>query len=702
MKAFWSRLLALIRFDSSSTHLAWFLAAINMALVLLVLAGMSWSAIGLLRDLGNEQALARVQLAGATAREELRRASEDALTAARDIARRPVLNRLLAEEAASDIVPVLRRTCEPNVVDGCAVVVANAVVASTGDGVPWPQIIAARAEQGEHFMTAPQDLPNALLGASAPIENSSDAQIFVVRWLGPDLAKRLTARAGLEVRIVSYRAFSQAPDDAFARLHAAGLADGRSAVARIDKPDIFASSYPVFASTGEAVVLLETRNPANEINTSVSRLVRRLLLTAVVLGLIAVFVGIFLGRRVAGPVRELTDAAVRLGRGDFSTSIPAHGAAEVGALANTMEEMRRNLVELTSTLRRREAEARAVLGGIVEGVFAVDDARRIRFLNPQGEKLLGVASDEAIGKFCGDVLRPCLVDGVRPCETHCPILEARSSASARAVEQLSPTDGLPRTTVITSAAPVEGMQVQVIRDETELEAVRRARDTVLANISHEFRTPLAAQLASIELLRDGIDTMGPVERRELLRSLEHGALRLTRLIDNLLESVRIESGQLGIRRQSYALPDVIADAEALVGSLIVQRHQKLAIELPQNLPALEGDVPRITQVFVNLLANAGKYAPDGSTIHVGAAAMPSSQVAVWVEDEGAGVPVEERAVIFDRFRRSSDAEPEPGGLGLGLWIAKSIVERHGGTIEVTRTAEERTRFTITLPVGAAT
>src|SRR5579883_1171036 len=106
-----------------------------------------------------------------------------------------------------------------------------------------------------------------------------------------------------------------------------------------------------------------------------------------------------------------------------------------------------------------------------------------------------------------------------------------------------------RTTLITSSGPVEGLQVQVIRDETELEAVRRARDSVLANISHEFRTPLAAQLATIELLRERL-TESNAEHAPLVRSLERGTLRLTRLIDNLLESVRIESGQLAIRRQS--------------------------------------------------------------------------------------------------------------------------------------------------------
>ena len=692
------RLTAALRFDSSSTRLSWLLAAINMALVLLVLGGMSWSAIDLLRKLRDDQAFGRVQLAGATARDELRRVGEDTLTTARVLASDPTITRLLTDNQPTDLVPVLRRGCERNAADSCAIVVGREVLVATATDVPWPQVFSAQDEQGERFLTSPAGLTTALLGAVAPIDNRPDARIFVIRWLGTDLAKRLSARSGLDVHLVSNSVFSKSADDAFARLHAAGLADGRSAVARIEDPDQYVSSYPVFASTGEAIALIETRLPAAELDNTVARLIRRLLLTAGIVGVLAVAVGLYLGRRVAGPVRELTDAAVRLGAGDFSTSIPARGAAEVGALAKTMEDMRRNLVELTSTLRRREAEARAVLGGIVEGVFAVDEARRIRFLNPQAERLLGIRSEEAIGRFCGDVLKPCEVDGVRPCETLCPIVQSRTSGSARAVERLIPSGTRERTAVITSAGPVEGLQVQVIRDETELEAVRRARDTVLANISHEFRTPLAAQLASIELLRDGIDTMGADQRSQLLRSLEHGALRLTRLIDNLLESVRIESGQIGLRHQSLHVDELVADAQAMVGSLITQRHQTLAIELPGELPAVEGDAPRLTQVFVNLLANAAKYAPENSAVRVGAAQTDHS-ISIWVEDEGPGVPEDERGLIFERFRRSVEGEPEPGGLGLGLWISRSIVERHGGTIDVSRTPENRTRFTVTLPVG---
>jgi signal transduction histidine kinase len=499
------------------------------------------------------------------------------------------------------------------------------------------------------------------------------------------------------VRLVGYRVFSVSTVDALTRLHSGALSDGRSAAVRIDELDVFASSYPVFASTGEAIALIETRLPTIELDESVDALVRRLWITALLLGALAVGAAVWLGKQVADPVLELTDAASRLGQGDFSTSIPVHGAAEVGVLSRTMEDMRTNLVDLTGALRRREAEAQAVLNGVVEGVFAVDRQRNIAYLNPQAARLLGVEAQAVIGQFCGDVLMPCKVEGERPCERNCPILQAREGGSARAVESLELATGQPRSVVVTSAAPVDGLQVQVMRDETDLEAVRRARDSVLANISHEFRTPLAAQLASIELLREGLGSMNDAQRRELVMSLERGTHRLTRLIDNLLESVRIESGQLAIRRQSLALSEIVDDARELLGSLFELRKQALEVNLPDNLPPIDGDGPRLTQVFVNLLANANKYAPENSVVRVGAR-VQDRQIVAWVEDEGPGVPDSAQGSIFERFSRGKAEEPEPGGLGLGLWIVKSIVERHGGGVRAERTAEGRTRFSVTLPI----
>jgi signal transduction histidine kinase len=130
------------------------------------------------------------------------------------------------------------------------------------------------------------------------------------------------------------------------------------------------------------------------------------------------------------------------------------------------------------------------------------------------------------------------------------------------------------------------------------------------------------------------------------------------------------------------------------------RHQQIEVSIPQGLPLIDGDLHRLTQVFVNLIANANKFAPEGSTVRVGA--EPSgSTVTAWVEDEGPGPATADSEAIFARFRRGAGEEPEPGGLGLGLWIVKSIIERHSGTIALTRTEQGRTRFVMTLPAEKA-
>ena len=261
--------------------------------------------------------------------------------------------------------------------------------------------------------------------------------------------------------------------------------------------------------------------------------------------------------------------------------------------------------------------------------------------------------------------------------------------------------------MITSAPPTEDQQFQVLRDETGVEAARRQRDAVLANISHEFRTPLSAQLASIELLRDRLlqDPAGlDPQTHDLVLSLERGSLRLTQLIDNLLESVRIESGQASIRSRPVALDEVVEEAVEMTAPLLAQRGQEVVVELPYPLPPVRGDAPRLTQVFVNLLANANKFAPPRSLVRVGGA-VDGGRIALWVEDEGPGLPDASAAPLFDRFvRRAGDGdEPETGGMGLGLWIVRSIVERHGGTVEaVPGQAGRGTRMRVVLPVERPT
>ncbi len=665
--------------------------------VLIAIAALALGAGGLLREQADQQALARVRLAGLAARDDIRRHGEDTLTSARLLASRPTLLRLLRDVNVPQIPLFLRRFCDTAHLDSCAVLLDGQVLASTGLPTAWGDAQQAAKEQGEGFMLAGADAPAGQLGAMVEIPGVAGARVMVLRLFDERFARALSEQVGVEVRLLRISNWLEAVDTDFRDLHSQALANGQTAVAEIGAHGLYASSTPVFAATGEGVVLIEARLPASEVSGAVDRFVRQLTVTTIVLAAFALGLALLLARRIGAPLRALATSAEQLGRGNFSSSIPVAGTKEIAALARTMDNMRRNLIDLTTTLRRREAEAQAVLQGVVEGVFAVDSERRIRYLNPQAARMLGAPAADLTGKFCGDVLRPCLVAGRPPCDTACPIVAARSEGKAQATERIE-AGGEPRTVVITSAAPTDGLQVQVMRDETELEAVRRARDSVLANISHEFRTPLAAQLASVELLLDGLDGMPRERLGELLHSLQRGTLRLTRLIDNLLESVRIESGQLSIRRQPVMLAQVVEDAEALIEGLLTQRRQRLLVELPANLPVVNGDAQRLSQVVTNLLANASKFGPEDSDIRIGAEAG-GGEVSLWVEDEGPGASELDGTTIFERFYRSADQEPEPRGLGLGLWIVKSIVLRHGGRVAAARTAEARTRFTVTLPAG---
>jgi signal transduction histidine kinase len=341
-----------------------------------------------------------------------------------------------------------------------------------------------------------------------------------------------------------------------------------------------------------------------------------------------------------------------------------------------------------------------VLNGVVEGVYVTDEQRLIRYANTQFARMMRREPQELLGQFCGDVLHPRLSAAERPCERNCPILQARTHGAARCVETLRLADDTTLSTVVVSAAPSDGRQVQLLRDESALEAARRARDSVLGNISHEFRTPLAAQLASIELLRDGLHRLPPEAHEELLANVERGVLRLMRLIDNLLESVRIESGQLAIRHQSVDLGEVVHEAAELIGPLFQQRGLTLDVSLAALPRPVPGDHQRLVQVLVNLLSNAAKYAPEGSAIRIAGRDLPG-QVELWIEDEGPGISTDSTTVIFERFRRAAGAEPDAPGLGLGLWIVKSIMDRHDGSVRVERTAEQRTRFTLVFPLAPA-
>jgi signal transduction histidine kinase len=547
------------------------------------------------------------------------------------------------------------------------------VVAASGAELPW-LALAAQPPGDDRLLYRAAPADALLQGARADVPGA-DAQVLVARVLDARFTDALSADLGVGIAIEP--------------------ASAGSASERRDDLGMYQARAPITGPTNTTVGAIVASLPTTSLAQSLQQLIRTLLLIALGVALLAGLTSALLGRRLARQLQALAGAAERIGRGDLATPIGVAPGGEIGALAGTLEEMRWRLLRLTADLRRQQAESQAIITGIVEGVFSVDRERRIRYVNPQAAALLGQTPEAMIGRFCGDVLNPQPVGGVRPCAEHCPIIHARFRDGAHATEQLTLPDGRRRTVVITSAPFTDDQQVQVLRDETERETVRRLRDNVLANISHEFRTPLSAQLASIELLLDQLPTLSTDQIGQLILALQRGTLRLTQLIDNLLESARIEAGRFAIRQRPLALDEVVEEALELTRPLLTQREQNVALDLPFPLPQINGDAPLLTQVFVNLLANANKFAPAGSTITIGGE-VDLKSVTLWVEDQGPGLPQGNGGALFGQFVRSAGDEPEQSGVGLGLWIVQTIVERHGGMVAAQNSAPG-TRIRVTLP-----
>jgi signal transduction histidine kinase len=678
--------------------LATWLSAGSLLIVFAALALMALASSIAVDRFARGQALARSELAVSSVREYFHRLSESNLVAARTLADRPTLARLLDDPASPELGLYLTSYCKEMRTAACIVRNAQGVVVASGTDTNWPEVATARTEQGERFVIGPRAGGPPLLGGAATVTRRPAFEVLMLQALAGDVLVEADKQAGATITLQNISTY-RAPDaDPLTPLHAAALTNGDHAAARISALKQYAASAVMVNSVGEPVALLDAQLPVSEFDRTAASYRHVMILVSLLVAVLAGIAGIIYGLWLSAPVVRLAEMARRIGQGDFSRAVPKVAPLELDSLAHAMDDMRGNLIELTATLRTRESEAQAVLAGVVEGVFVTDEQRRIVYANPQFSRTAPGANDGVIGRFCGDVLYPHTAPAERPCERACPIIAARVHGVARAAEQLRLADGSVRSTIVVSAAPAEGRQVQLLRDETDLEAARRARDSVLGNISHEFRTPLAAQLAAIEMLRDGIATLTPAEQGDLLLNIERGVLRLMRLIDNLLESVRIEAGQLSLREQNVDLEATAREATELLQPLLDQAELRVNIDLQAlNGRPVPGDSQRLQQVFVNLLSNAAKYAPNGTTIGIGAQ-QRDSQVEVWVEDAGPGLPEGDPQVLFERFRRGEASEPDAPGLGLGLWIVRSIVERHGGSVRVERTPEARTRFLMVLPM----
>jgi len=246
---------------------------------------------------------------------------------------------------------------------------------------------------------------------------------------------------------------------------------------------------------------------------------------------------------------------------------------------------------------------------------------------------------------------------------------------------------------LTERARIREQDAEHARMEAEVE---RQRNALLSVVSHDLRTPLATITGAAGALLDEQGPREPAVRRELLQSIADEGSRLTRLVSNLLDVTRLESGSIKLDKQWQLLEEVIGSALSRLEPQLAGRM--VVTNLPGEPALVAFDAVLIEQVLMNLVENALKYTPSNAEIRIGAS-TGTDEVRVYVEDQGPGVPKGDEHRIFEKFQRAAGAETKTKwGTGLGLTICKGIVEAHGGRIWAENRPEGGARFQFTLPI----
>ena len=232
---------------------------------------------------------------------------------------------------------------------------------------------------------------------------------------------------------------------------------------------------------------------------------------------------------------------------------------------------------------------------------------------------------------------------------------------------------------------------------SEMVSLQELKSHFIASITHELRTPLSAISASMEYLLEELEHLTKAEIRELLTSVNLSVSTLQTLVDNLLESTSIESGNFKVFVQPIEIMDAVDEAVRIVMPIFQRREQKLIVESPDRLPMIKGDQTRLVQVLVNLLSNASKFGPIGQTVALVFDTPDSSTLKVSVTDQGSGVSIANKDDLFQRFVHVDSRTDSLYGIGLGLSIVKAIIEEHAGSIGMDEEEHGGSIFWFTVP-----
>jgi signal transduction histidine kinase len=396
----------------------------------------------------------------------------------------------------------------------------------------------------------------------------------------------------------------------------------------------------------------------------------RALLIAIVIG---VLVGFLASSLIAIRIRRLAHSAERMAGGDFDAPLPPGGGDEIGDLARSLDTMRQELRKTFGMLATERDRLSAVFDGLTEAVIVAGEDGAVRFTNPAASRLV------RNGKPA-----PALVPSLRRAAEHgadeIPILSVDGRLYGVQARQV----------------PAEHAVLLVVRDRTEELKREQAEAEFVSNAAHELRNPLAGIMSGIEVLRGGAKD-DPEARDRFLDRLAYDAERMTRLTQSLLTLARVEAAR---DHDPVQVVDVSLAAEEALEAVGAPEGVEVHDEVEPDLVA-EGDPVLVRQVMIGLLSNACAYTPAPGTVTLRASRRAERSVTIEVQDTGKGIPQDEQDRVFERFYRGSSIL-EGEGFGLGLSIAKRMVDVMGGEIGLRSEPGEGSTFWVTLRAAKPT
>lgn len=408
--------------------------------------------------------------------------------------------------------------------------------------------------------------------------------------------------------------------------------------------------------------------------------VRKLIFVVGVLSFISTTVfAFFLSSRISYPLRKMKQTAHRIAEGDFHAAIPIITNDEIGELASSFNTMASRLDELVHELSREKEQLSSVLRSMVDGVIMIDAQGQIVVTNPPADQFL----------------RDWEYEQNQETSPIFPLYQ-RVLENAQEVTEDIALQGRIWSVVVAPLYEKEQIRgaVAVLRDMTKERKLDKLRKDFVANVSHELRTPLSMLQGYSEAIVDGIAAT-PEEHKELAKIIYDESVRMTKLVNELLDLARMEAGHLELHKEQVVLRPYF---ERIQRKFInIARERSIALELEMETPLAEAcfDPDRMEQVLTNLIDNALRHTPAAGSVKL---RVRGAGPIIEVSDTGSGIPAEDLPFVFERFYKADKARTRGrSGTGLGLGIAKNIVEAHGGTITVHSKPGEGTTFTIKLP-----